>query len=223
MVNTKGQVIGVNSGAYIQADGIEIENVNYAIDVNELIPILDRNGVPHPSGGGSFPIIGVIAAAGIIFIIAIVLVLVLVSSKNKKSRTPAAGPVRQGAVGGANGANAAAANAANAAQGIPAVRSLSVQHNGQRVSLKDRQIMVGRDRESCAIVFKEGTPGVSGRHCNIAYDSASGDFLVTDLKSTYGTFLANGQKLEAGQAYRLRPGDSFYLGEADNALRVELA
>lgn len=105
---------------------------------------------------------------------------------------------------------------------VPAVRSLSSQHGGQRVTLTGTQpLLIGRASD-CGIVFQSGTPGVSARHCSISYDESSGDFLLTDLRSTYGTYLASGQKATPGTPVRLRPGDSFYLGERDNMLCVEL-
>lgn len=105
---------------------------------------------------------------------------------------------------------------------VPSVRSLSAQHGGQRVSLTGAQpVLIGRAPD-CSIVFQTGTPGVSSRHCSVAYDEGSGDFLLTDLRSTYGTYLASGQKVVPGSAVRLRPGDSFYLGERENMLCVEL-
>lgn len=107
-------------------------------------------------------------------------------------------------------------------QAVPFVRSLSAQHGGQRIKLTGMQpILIGRASD-CGIVFQAGTPGVSSRHCSIAYDEGSGDFLLTDLRSTYGTYLASGQKIVPGSAVRLRPGDSFYLGERENMLCVEL-
>ena len=72
------------------------------------------------------------------------------------------------------------------------------------------------------MVFGEKTPGVSSRHCSLAYDNASGDFILTDLNSTYGTFLANGQKLMPQTPYHLRVGEQFYLGGDANSLRVEI-
>ena len=108
-------------------------------------------------------------------------------------------------------------------QANPILRSLSAQHGGASVSVAGQQgVLVGRDGSVCGIVFKEGTPGVSARHCSVVWDGRTGEFLLTDLKSTYGTFLATGQKLTPGVACRLKAGDTFYLGEQSNALRVEL-
>ncbi|MCM1160530.1 MAG: FHA domain-containing protein [Roseburia sp.] len=102
------------------------------------------------------------------------------------------------------------------------VRSLSAQHNGAVYQLNDRQILIGRDVANCTVVFQKGTPGVSSKHCSLSYDKSTGEFILTDLKSTYGTFLMNGQKLTAGMSCRLKPGDQFYMGSNANLLRVEV-
>jgi hypothetical protein len=39
---------------------------------------------------------------------------------------------------------------------------------------------------------------------------------LTDKGSTYGTFLAGGRKLNAGEPAALRSGDSFYVADSAN-------
>ena len=102
------------------------------------------------------------------------------------------------------------------------IRSLAVQHNGLAVVVRDTPVLIGRDPNSCKVVYVEGTAGVSVRHCSVAYDGTAGEFIVTDLQSTYGTFLMNGQKLNANVPCRIKPGDGFYVGDRANAIRVEL-
>ncbi|MCR5236297.1 MAG: trypsin-like peptidase domain-containing protein [Lachnospiraceae bacterium] len=103
------------------------------------------------------------------------------------------------------------------------LRSLSVQHNGMTVAVHDNTpVMIGRDPANCKIVFKEGTEGVSGRHCSVSYDPSSNEFVLTDLRSTYGTFLMNGQKLTPNVPYHLKAGDGFYVGDSANSFRVEI-
>jgi pSer/pThr/pTyr-binding forkhead associated (FHA) protein len=82
--------------------------------------------------------------------------------------------------------------------------------------------MIGRDTINCAIVFREGTAGVSGRHCSVSWNEQADEFILTDLRSTYGTFLMNGQRLQPNIPYHLKPGESFYVGENINVLRVEV-
>ncbi len=82
--------------------------------------------------------------------------------------------------------------------------------------------MLGRDMANCTVIFREGTPGVSNRHCSVAFDESAGEFIVTDLKSSYGTFLVDGQQMKQGVAYRLKSGDQFYLGSSENLIQVEV-
>lgn len=105
----------------------------------------------------------------------------------------------------------------------PMLRSMAAQHNGMRVALDGRQIIIGRDPAACKLVFSGKTPGVSGRHCSVSWDANRGEFVITDLKSSYGTFVKNGQKLTPGTPYYLKPGESFYLGDRANEIRTELA
>lgn len=104
----------------------------------------------------------------------------------------------------------------------PYVRSAAPQHRGTRVDVSGRTIVIGRSKGDCALVYQDDTPGVSSRHCSLTWDDRSGDFVLIDLGSTYGTFLQNGQQLKSGMEYHLRSGDSFYLGENANTLILEL-
>lgn len=203
IVNADGDVIGISSMNIIQND----ETTYYGINVKELLPLLTRNNVPYEETNGSNMIMYIIIGiAAVVAVILIVLIVVLV--RKKKQRDAAAKKDKE-------------SKNESAAAKRPAVRSLSAQHNGAVYSVKG-QILIGRDRGTCAIVFKEGTPGVSGRHCSLKYNEATNDFILTDLGSTYGTFLASGQKLSPNTPYHLSAGDSFYLGENVNILRVEL-
>ena len=44
---------------------------------------------------------------------------------------------------------------------------------------------------------------------------------VKDMGSTYGTFKADGTKLEPNKLYSMKPGESIYLGERSNMVRLE--
>ena len=203
IVNANGAVIGISSMNIVQNE----EATYYGINVKELLPILTRNSIPYEEissdNNRMYVIIGAAAAAAVILIVLLIVLL----KKNKKNAAS-----KQAADNSKN---------ENASAKKPAVRSLSAQHNGAVYSVKG-QILIGRDHATCAVSFKEGTPGVSGRHCSLKYNEATNDFILTDLGSTYGTFLASGQKLSPNTPYHLSAGDSFYLGENVNILRVEL-
>ncbi len=103
----------------------------------------------------------------------------------------------------------------------PVVRSCAEQHGNRKVPLEKGTLLLGRSSE-CKIVYKDGTPGVSGRHCAILWDPGRESFLVKDLNSTYGTYMENGKRLKPEKLYSLRPGESIYLGEKANKVRLEV-
>lgn len=222
MVNGSGSVIGINTEYWGESDGQIVEMNYYAVSIDEAISMLNTNNVSYVTesdkemDGFSFGflnnkvlLIGIIVAA----IVIIVVILVIVVSKSKKGTAqplPAA-PV------GAEGAAQPAVQPKTAV-----VCSLSTQHNGMSYPIGATPILIGRDASNCTIAYREGTPGVSGRHCSVSWDPGTEEFLITDLRSSYGTFLANGQKLEPNVPYRCRAGESFYVGENTNMLRVEV-
>ncbi len=231
LLNDNNEVIGIAYAGYnsFNLNTLESEKMSYAVSISEVIPVLKKNDIDFEtsaavdtpksktakttpaqtstSSDSSFPIILIVIIVAVVLVLgagaAVAIVLVKSSKKNKE------------VVDAANRA-AAQRNVKN-----PSVRSLAAQHRGMKVPLAG-QIIIGRSQADCALVFKEGTPGVSGRHCSLAFDPASGDFLLTDLRSSYGTFLQNGTKLTAGVPYRLKAGDRFYLGDPANLIAVEL-
>lgn len=216
LINENGSVIGINSNGVTSADisesGIDIENVYYAINIREILPMLKIHDVEYQLENDSSPhnLIYVCAAIAVLVGGAIIGICLFKKKavRNEKSK---AGVVKKN-----KGMEIARPD------GIPVVKSLFIQHNGMQVSLRDRQIIIGRDAAVCAISYPHGTAGVSTRHCSLSWEKTSGDFVLTDLKSTYGTFLQSGQQLEAGIPYHLKPGDCFYVGDSKNMLRVEM-
>lgn len=162
----------------------------------------------------------VVAVVAAVIIVAAVVALILVLKKKKTSgEMVGAQPVYNYA----SDDDVTRPLSHNETKGTPMVRSLSAQHNGAVYQLNGRQILIGRDVANCTVVFQKGTPGVSGKHCSLGYDKATGEFILTDLKSSYGTFLMNGQKLTPGMSCRLKPGEQFYMGSNANLLRVEIS
>lgn len=192
-----------DSETQANAVGGSDNNSDSKTDVN------DSDKTSSGSGMDSTTLIAVIAGVAVAAVVIIVLIVVL----SKKKKTPSANVATAG-----SGASPVVPGGAN-----PAVRSLSSQHNGAsfRLGGNGEQILIGRDVASCTIVFREGTPGISSRHCSVSYDKSSGDFILTDLNSTYGTFLANGQKLTPGMPYHLKAKERFYLGGDANSMLLD--
>lgn len=84
---------------------------------------------------------------------------------------------------------------------------------GSSYSLRDGDCLIGRS-PVCQVCFSPDTAGVSGKHCLVAVD-AGGNVTVTDVGSTYGTYLSNGQRLVPNRPHSLRPGDTILLAGLD--------
>lgn len=202
MVDTDGNVIGINTWFITGTEGER--NIYYAINIEEAITMLVKNNISYQTsdGGGVGSTVGLIVGI-VIAVAAVAAGIVFCIKKNGK------------------GTNAAAKGTDTAKKGI--IRSMSVQHGGKTYPVGKAPVMIGRDAASCSVVYKEGTPGVSGRHCTVSFDSSVGEFILTDLKSSFGTFLGkNGQKIAPNTPVNLKPGETFYVGDKSNVISVEL-
>ncbi len=198
LIDGTGAVIGINTaGSNLD------QNLFYAVSVSEVLPLLVKNSIPYAlaeekAESGISPLyIGIAAAAA-----ALVIVLAAVLIFRKKKPAAQSAPVRK--------------------TGTPILRSMAPQHGGMTVQLHGTPVQLGRDAAVCRLVYQDGTPGVSSRHCQVFYDQKEGVFVVTDLNSTYGTFLANGQRIAPNTPVKLPPQSAFYLGEADNTVCTDL-
>ena len=100
------------------------------------------------------------------------------------------------------------------------LKGITGQYAGQRFDLTKGSVVIGRDPSVCNIIFDQNTPGISGRHCRISYDAGQGCLLLTDLGSSYGTYLDNGKKLAANETEKLFAGDGFCLCDSNNRFIV---
>ena len=196
-----GTVLGINT----YASNLD-QNLFYAVSISEALPILDQNNIPYTlgaaakQGGGNVALYAVAAVA----VLAVIVIAVVVMGKKKKT-SPAAPEQKE--------APKAAA---------PVLRSMAPQHGGMVVQLHRQPVQIGRDCAVCRLVYQDGTPGVSSKHCQIYFDEGEGVFVVTDLNSTYGTFQAGGQRIAPNVPTRLSPKSSIYLGEPENTICLDV-
>ncbi len=87
---------------------------------------------------------------------------------------------------------------------------------GREFDLKG-SLVFGRSRQGCDINFPDNTKGVSRTHCKV--DATSGGVTLTDIGSSYGTFL-NGRKLPPYTATPVKEGDVFWLGDRSNSFGI---
>jgi hypothetical protein len=105
--------------------------------------------------------------------------------------------------------------------GKPALRGIAGQYAGVTIPL-DNTTILGRDPQTANLVFTFEADSVSKRHSVVRWDAARSVFVLEDLGSTNGTFLANGERLVAGQPRDLRPGERFYIGDQKNQFEAAL-
>lgn len=223
LIQTDAALSGGNSGGpLIDGDGAVIgistagskldQNLFYAVSSTEVQFLLDRNNIPYSVyEEGGFPI--AIIGAGAAVVVVVVILLVVVMGKKKKSSAPQANPAPEAPE---------AQEKKEKAKGTPLLRSMAPQHGGMVVQLHHQPVQIGRDPATCRLVYQDGTPGVSSKHCQVYFDEQEQMFVVTDLNSTYGTFLVNGQRIAPNTPVKLPPHSSIYLGEADNTIYLEI-
>ena len=194
MVDENGYVIGVCTyGATSD------ENMNFAVSVNEVVKLLDRENIPYttvedidpapdpdpssptPSESSATPdlsgsskphsswYIYAIFGAAIIGVIALLIVLL----RRPKPISERSGPL------------------SHPKPPEPTAKRVLIGVEGplkdQRFTLeKGGKLRIGRG-QSCNVRFKDGTPGVSRIHCEIRFDGKTAT--ITDLKSSYGTYV----------------------------------
>lgn len=195
LINEDGAVVGINTYGLGQDSLTGDVSSYYSVRVQYVMDKLDELGIAYstdsPSGGG-VPVIAVAAAAGAVALIAVVIVVVVLARKRGSAPQPAAVPV-SGPV---------------PEQGLR-IQGQSGAFAGRRFSING-QVRIGRDPGGNDLVYPDGTPGISGRHCVVALSGEQ--VTLTDLGSSYGTFLSGGKRLTPNQPVTLRMGDHFYLG-----------
>ena len=194
MVNERAQVLGVNTYSVANTDG---EQVNYAVNIDEALPMLNANNVPYTMAGGVSWVVWL--AAGLLAAAAVAVAAALVV-KGRKKAAPAPVPAPP-----TPPAPAASNDSGYRLQGVAGVLE------GRRFALPaSGQLILGRDPNRCTVVLPANTAGVSGCHCAVWVEN--GELFLKDMGSTHGTFVTPGSRLAGGQAIRIRPGEAFWLG-----------
>lgn len=229
MINSNGEVIGIAAWGIRGRDENNSEVVTsttggYAVQVDELIPMLNSNNIPYTLGGGSsgtnsenndtsspapaenggFPVMLVVIIAAVVVVVAAAAVVIVVMKKKKSPSdnyashygSPASGQSYNNAV-------------IIGMKGIMANRSFNINGN----------LIIGRNAQKCSVAYPVDTKGVSGVHCEIR--QANGGFELIDCGSSNGTYLGNGQKLIPNVPVFLPSGTYFYLGSAEQLFQIK--
>jgi Trypsin-like peptidase domain/FHA domain len=104
----------------------------------------------------------------------------------------------------------------------PALHGVAGQYAGKSFSLDAGPSVLGRDQRAANLVFAPEADSISKRHCMVSWDATRKVFVIQDLGSTNGTFLATGERLTAGQSRDLSAGGRFYIGDLRNQFEVRM-
>jgi Trypsin-like peptidase domain/FHA domain len=104
----------------------------------------------------------------------------------------------------------------------PALRSIAGQYAGKSFSLDAGPSVLGRDQRAANLVFEAEAHSISKRHCMVSWDAARGTFVLEDLGSTNGTFLATGERLTPGEPHDVAAGGRFFIGDLRNQFEVRM-
>ena len=227
LVDENGYVVGINTQVNEPAAG---SSMGYALYIDYATDYLDTMGYPYtpapdptistspdlptptpapvPPTPTPWYIYAGIGAA--VLVIAVLVVLLVVKNKKQAASQPVdfggstmpVKPKSEGVYKGRQIVNIGQASALG----------------GKAYPVRGK-VVVGRDPAKCQVVFPAKTPGISGVHC--AVQEIAEGVVVTDLGSSYGTFLENGTKMEPNKPYTIPSGEAFYLASKDNGFRVK--
>jgi hypothetical protein len=215
-----GDVIGVvlkNAVAVTSsdADGGPVRQINTglgaAVDVSELVPYLNRLGVPYATAV-------TVTEMSITMIVLTAAVLMLLSAGGVLVATSSGRALLSGDTIGFTDNRTEARTAR--------LRMLGGTLAGIEAPILDR-VILGRDPRKVHVVFPESDTSVSRRHCEIIFEIQGAHFKVRDLGSRNGTFIVRGddapRRLAPEVSERVDPGEKILVGSPRNCLVLELA
>ena len=236
LITEEGYVIGLNTYGYgdninlaVQSDYV-ISRLNDLVDIGTLYEFEYTLITDRSEGSGMMTT--VLICVGLLAAAAVVAVLIL--RRNRKPAT-AAGYQKDSSGGGSNNSSWKKDDHSSTfpktgqvdeigetqpAEPQEELRIVGVNGHfaGRRFALTGT-LRLGRLPDQNDLVFPADTTGVSGVHCVVRL--TSGGATLTDLGSSFGTFLNGQNKIPPQQPTALKPGDTFALGSQRQTFRLE--
>ncbi len=234
LFNEYGQVVGINDmkslvrvEVFEQNEAVRVprgEAIGWAIQADELLPELDRQGITYSKAGGIDTVIRNLIKTDIVipFIAVIVsaISLYIVSSKTRRRAfTSTVGRVGE-TIGFASKKKPLPEHSSPTIIKTGFLVGLSGEYKNSEFPLDDEGVIFGRDPSLASIIFPKEKREISRRHARLSYDTANNNFYLEDLNSARGTFLLNGKKLATGKRTILQNGDKFYLDSQKQTFQV---
>ena len=101
----------------------------------------------------------------------------------------------------------------------PQIMCMTGPLQGQIYGIPAEGLILGRD-QCCSLRLPGSAGGISRRHCRVRLQG--GRPVLEDLQSSYGTYLASGQRLLPNTPVELTNGSRFYLGTQQNQFQITI-
>jgi len=242
LINEQGYVIGINSFGILNEDGSAAAGYNGSYLLDRLITKLKEKDIPYTSSkdiaaeaistpdesnqteeveqtdqeeqnieennAGNQDTLGnvtkvAILIGGSLLLITTIFIGVSMSQSKKKARQQIVAPV---------------VVVTEQVIKTPQIIGISGYQAG-RVYNMGGSMTFGRN-PACKVNYPENHKGISGNHCSLQYDDKNDLFLLTDMGSSYGTFLENSQMIQKNLKITLRHGDKFYLADPNEMFQI---
>lgn len=203
LVNEKGEVMGINT-LYLQGS-TDASASFYAFSSEYIVKVCEDMGIPFRYGSAVPSWLIYVLAAALAAVIVVIVVLIIKRIKDGKNPNPNPAPKPE-----------------PPAPGPDMDKALRVEgvfgcFAGKRYKVTG-SVTIGCGGQN-SLAMPEGTAGVSHRHCMLTA-GADGEVQLTDLGSSYGTFVGSGQRLNANSPMTLHRGDTFWLGSKEQMFRI---
>ena len=206
LVNEKGEVMGINT-LYLQRS-TDVSASFYAFSSEYIVKVCEDMGIPFRYGSAVPSWLIYVLAAALVAVIAVIVVLIIKRIKDGKTDDKKHDPTP---VPPAPPAPPVTEDKALRVEGVFGCFA------GKRYKVTG-SVTIGCGGQN-SLSMPEGTAGVSHRHCMLTA-GADGEVQLTDLGSSYGTFVGSGQRLNANSPMTLHRGDTFWLGSKEQMFRI---
>lgn len=206
LVNEKGEVMGINT-LYLQKS-TDVSASFYAFSSEYIVKVCEDMGIPFRYGSAVSSWLIYVLAAALAAVIAVIVVLIIKRIKDGKTDDKKHDPTP---VPPAPPAPPVTEDKALRVEGVFGCFA------GKRYKVTG-SVTIGCGGQN-SLAMPEGTAGVSHRHCMLTA-GADGEVQLTDLGSSYGTFVGSGQRLNANSPMTLHRGDTFWLGSKEQMFRI---
>lgn len=199
---------------HISYDKISASQYEYDLQEQPAVPVVAEGNENEKKSSPDLYVVLLAVAVAIVFLIVLIFLIYMIR-RDKKREAQIAREREQYMAR----RHVEAYQSAMAVRGAPKIIGTQGIFANNSFTVTGCMVM-GRSRAKCHLLFPENTPGVSKVHCELRI--VNGGLYLMDRGSSYGTFLANGVRLNPNQPYLLHDGEVFFLAAPQHSFLVRI-